>query len=58
VVHAVRALKDYKGITGTYTFNDQGDLTLAKYYVYKVVSVDATKWEQNSIIASYDIAPP
>jgi len=58
VVNAIRALKDYKGITGAYTFNDQGDLTLAKYYVFKVVSVDATKWEQNSIIAAYDIAPP
>ena len=58
VVNAIRALKDYTGITGTYTFNDQGDLTLARYYVFKVVSVDAAKWDQNSIIASYDIAPP
>ena len=58
VVNAIRALKDYKGITGTYTFNDQGDPTLMQYYVFKVVSVDLTKWEQNSIIASYDIAPP
>jgi branched-chain amino acid transport system substrate-binding protein len=58
VVNAIRALKDYKGITDTYTFNDQGDPTLMQYYVFKVVSVDATKWEQNSIIASYDIAPP
>ena len=58
VVNAIRALKDYKGITGTYSFNDQGDLTLATYYVYKVVSVDAANWDQNSIIASYDIAPP
>jgi branched-chain amino acid transport system substrate-binding protein len=58
VVHAIRTLKDYKGVTGMYTFNDQGDLALAKYYVYKVVSVDAAKWDQNSIIASYDIAPP
>jgi branched-chain amino acid transport system substrate-binding protein len=57
VVNAIRALKDYKGITGTYTFNDQGDLTLSKYYVFKVVSVEATKWELNSIIASYDVAP-
>lgn len=58
VVDAIRALKDYKGITGTYTFNDQGDLTRAKYYVYRVVSVDAVGWDQNSIIDSYDVAPP
>lgn len=58
VASAIRALKDYEGITGTYSFNGQGDLTLAKYYVYKVVSMDAANWDQNSIIASYDVAPP
>ena len=57
VVNAIRALKDYKGITGTYSFNGQGDLTLATYYVFKVVSVNPAKWHQNSIIASYDIPP-
>jgi branched-chain amino acid transport system substrate-binding protein len=57
VIHAIRALKDYKGITGTYSFNNQGDLTLAKYYVFRVVSGDPAKWNQNSIIASYDVAP-
>ena len=58
VVSAIRALKNYEGITGTYTFNGQGDLTLAQYYVFKVVSVDASRWDQNSIIASYDVTPP
>ena len=57
VIHAIRALKDYKGITGTYSFNNQGDLALAKYYVFRVISVDPAKWDQNSIIASYDVAP-
>jgi len=58
VVDAIRTLKDYQGITGTYTFNDQGDLTLGKYFVFKVVSVDAARWDQNSIIATYDVTPP
>ena len=58
VVDAIRALKDYQGITGTYTFNDQGDLTQAQYFVFKVVSVDAARWDQNSIIATYDVTPP
>jgi branched-chain amino acid transport system substrate-binding protein len=58
VVNAIRTLKDYKGITGTYTFNDRGDPTLMQYYVFKVVSVDAATWDQNSIIASYDVPPP
>lgn len=58
VVNAIRALRDYPGITDTYTFNDKGDLTLAQYFVFKVVSVDATRWDQNSIIATYDVTPP
>src|SRR5688572_5935077 len=58
VVDAIRTLKDYQGITGTYTFNDKGDLTLGKYFVFKVVSVDASRWDQNSIIATYDVTPP
>ena len=58
VVDAIRTLKDYKGITGTYTFNGKGDLTLAQYFVFKVVSVDAARWDQNSIIATYDVTPP
>jgi branched-chain amino acid transport system substrate-binding protein len=58
VVDAIRTLKDYEGITGTYTFNDQGDPTLMQYYVFKVVSVNATNWDQNSIIASYEVTPP
>jgi len=58
VVDAIRTLKDYQGITGTYTFNDQGDPTLMQYYVFKVVSVDTARWDQNSIIATYDVTPP
>ncbi|HEX6268643.1 MAG TPA: ABC transporter substrate-binding protein, partial [Anaerolineales bacterium] len=58
VVAAIRALKDYQGVTGTYTFNDQGDRTFMEYYVFQVVSTDLAKWDQNSIIASYDVTPP
>ncbi|MGZ9224231.1 MAG: branched-chain amino acid ABC transporter substrate-binding protein [Anaerolineales bacterium] len=58
VVDAIRTLKDYQGITGTYTFNDQGDPTLMQYYVFKVVSVDSARWDQNSIVATYDVTPP
>ena len=58
VANAVRSLKDYKGITGTYTFNLQGDPAQVRYYVYKVAYVDAANWHQNSIIAAYDVSPP
>ncbi len=58
VAKAIRALKDYKGITGTYTFNKIGDPTTAKYFVIKVASPDPTKWSTNPIVQTLDIAPP
>lgn len=58
VAIAIRALKDYQGITGTYTFNRQGDPTFVQYYVYKVVSVEEATWDQNFIVGSYAVTPP
>jgi len=58
VAKAIRALEDYGGITGTYNFNKRGDPTLADYFVYKVVSVDPNKWDQNPVVASFKAPPP
>lgn len=58
VSSAVRAVKDYKGITGTINFNKNGDLTVAKYYVIQVASADPEKWGQNPVAQTFDIAPP
>jgi ABC-type branched-subunit amino acid transport system substrate-binding protein len=58
VARAIRALKDYQGITGMYNFNNHGDPSPSQYYVYQVVSTDNLNWDQNPIIASYDITPP
>lgn len=58
VARAIRALKDYQGITGTYNFNNHGDPSPAQYYVYQVVSTDSRNWDQNPVIAAYDITPP
>jgi branched-chain amino acid transport system substrate-binding protein len=58
VTAEVRALKNYKGITGTMTFNAKGDLTLAKYFIIQVVSSDPDKWSSNKIDKTLDIAPP
>lgn len=58
VAKAVRAIKDYKGITGTINFNKNGDLTVAKYYVIQVVSDDPAKWSANPVSQTLDIAPP
>jgi branched-chain amino acid transport system substrate-binding protein len=58
VAQAVRALKDFKGITGTMNFNAKGDLTKAKYFVIQVVSGNPAKWADNPIAQTLDIAPP
>jgi branched-chain amino acid transport system substrate-binding protein len=58
VARALRRLTDYKGITGTYSLNNQGDPDPVQYFVYQVVSVDEAVWDQNPIVASYAIAPP
>jgi len=56
---AVRALKDFKGITGTINFDSKGDPAVAKYFVIQVVSSDPTQWGQNKAIKTLDIpAPP
>jgi branched-chain amino acid transport system substrate-binding protein len=58
VAKAVRAIKDFPGITGTINFNAKGDLVIAKYFVIQVISADPAKWNDNKIDQSLDIAPP
>ena len=58
VASAVRALKDFPGITGTINFNSKGDLTVAKYFVIEVTSADPAMWNDNTIAETLDIAPP
>ncbi len=58
VARAVRALKDFPGITGTFTFNAKGDLATAKYFIIQVTSGDPAKWSHNKIDKILDIAPP
>jgi len=58
VAKAVRALKDFPGITGTFTFNAKGDLAKAKYFIIQVTSGEAAKWSMNKIDKVLDIAPP
>jgi branched-chain amino acid transport system substrate-binding protein len=58
VAKAVRALTDYKGITGTFTFNSIGDPVTAQYFIIQVVSADPAKWSSNTITETLNIAPP
>jgi branched-chain amino acid transport system substrate-binding protein len=58
VATAIRAIKDYKGITGTYNFNERGDPTPARYFVFKAVSVAPRDWEMNPIVTTLEVEPP
>lgn len=58
VASAVRALKDFKGITGTFTFNSIGDPVSAQYFVIQVSSPDPLKWSTNPVTQTLNIAPP
>ena len=56
---AVRALKDFKGLTGTINFDSKGDPAVAKYFVLQVASSDPTQWGTNKSVKTLDIpAPP
>jgi branched-chain amino acid transport system substrate-binding protein len=58
VAKAIRALKDFAGITGTFTFNEIGDPVTAQYFVIQVMSADPAKWSDNAIVETLNIAPP
>lgn len=58
VAQTIRASKDYKGITGTFTFNSNGDPTVAKYFITRVASADPRRWEDNPIFKTIELAPP
>ncbi|MBV5319315.1 MAG: branched-chain amino acid ABC transporter substrate-binding protein [Desulfobulbaceae bacterium] len=58
VAMAIRGLKDFAGITGTFTFNEIGDPTMAQYFVIKVKSPDPAKWSENAVVETLNLAPP
>ncbi len=58
VAAAVRATKDYDGITGVKTFNEIGDLTVAQYFVKQVKSADPAKWGEAEVVKVLDIPAP
>lgn len=58
VAAAVRATTDYQGITGTYSFDDNGDPEMAAYYVIQVDSADPAEWGNNTILSTQMIPSP
>ncbi|MBI3537211.1 MAG: branched-chain amino acid ABC transporter substrate-binding protein, partial [Chloroflexi bacterium] len=57
IADAIRATKDYKGVTGTITFDANGDLTSAKYFFFQVNSADPQKWLENKLSKTLELAP-
>jgi ABC-type branched-subunit amino acid transport system substrate-binding protein len=58
VARALRRLNNYKGISGTYDFNREGDPDPVPYYIMQIASTDIARWSENPIVAAYDITPP
>jgi branched-chain amino acid transport system substrate-binding protein len=58
VATAIRALQDYSGISGTFTFNENGDLDPARYFIIRVATVDPEDWSENTLVTSFDLTPP
>ena len=57
VAEAVRAV-NYEGLTSTITFDEIGDLPLAKYFIIKVNASTKDAWGTNEIIDSFDLPSP
>ncbi|NWG20613.1 MAG: branched-chain amino acid ABC transporter substrate-binding protein [Chloroflexi bacterium] len=61
VLAAMKALEPYKGITGTYDFNDKGDPVNGTYFVLQVSSEAGNPeevWNKNSVVKRLEIPAP
>lgn len=58
VAEAVRATTDFPGITGNVTFNENGDKTVATYFVLQVQSSDPAEWNNNEVVQTLEIEAP
>jgi len=57
VANAIRALT-YDGLTGSLTFDDIGDLPMAKYFIIRINATSAETWSSNEIVAELEFASP
>ena len=58
VAQAVRLIQSYPGLTGTFSFNEDGDPVVARYLVIQVASVDPNNWARNPIASEFELPPP
>jgi branched-chain amino acid transport system substrate-binding protein len=58
VAEAVRATQDYHGLTGSISFDANGDRKLAAYYVLEVTASTKADWANNTLLATLEIPSP
>lgn len=58
VASIIRATRDFKGITGSITFDAYGDRATAGYYVLQVKSSDPAKWSENEVLSTTVVPSP
>jgi branched-chain amino acid transport system substrate-binding protein len=61
VVEAIRTGGEYKGITGSYTFNEKGDPVKSVYFVLQVSEEDGEPsevWNKNKVVKKLEIPAP
>lgn len=58
VASIIRATSDFKGITGSITFDAYGDRATAGYYVLQVKSSDPAKWSENEVLSTTIVPSP
>ncbi len=58
VAEAIRATEGYEGLTGTITFDDNGDPEIGLYYVLEVVATAPEEWSDNELLATLEIPSP
>lgn len=58
VAEAVRAAKDYAGLSARLTFDKNGDPELASYYIYQVDSSDPARWNDAPQLVAQEVPSP
>jgi len=58
VAAAIREVEDYEGLTGTISFDGNGDPKIGLYYVLQVGSADPAKWGSNELLDTLEIPSP
>lgn len=58
ITEAVRAIENFEGLTGTITFDANGDPELANYFIQQVGSADPAEWSNNEVLSTQQVPSP